>query len=254
MEKHAFGPLSTCDVYIFNTKIGDCDWKTFTNLSNPQAQRVYAELQKNCNLNGFCRPECQATLDRYADHPCWNGEADRFVKRVFASYPEGVELLGRLHSCQDSNRDVCSKDECSHWCADDDDSVYDGAPKTHLTDVLNELIKYKTELNKLYESLTASCGDRTNKRGHSDIFRRCVDPSGQDWLRLWRWKQPHHHTGHVEGFSNTDPATKTVSTTTAAAATAASNDAEVNYLSIWISGPIPAMCTHSCISGAIDLL
>ncbi|GFN79669.1 hypothetical protein PoB_000617500 [Plakobranchus ocellatus] len=74
-------------------------------------------------------PECQATLDRYADHPCWNGEAERFVKQVFASYPEGVELLGRLHSCQDSNRGVCSKDECSHWCGDDDDSVYDGASK-----------------------------------------------------------------------------------------------------------------------------
>ncbi|GFS24657.1 dopamine beta-hydroxylase [Elysia marginata] len=135
----AFGPLSTCDVYIYGTPVGGCNWAKFVNLTNPESAAMASELEKNCNLNGFCRPECEATVRKLDQHPCLNGEAERFVKRVFASYPEGVELLGRYHSCKVSHSepDTCSKDQCDKWCDDDDNGWnpigYDAAPKMAAT-------------------------------------------------------------------------------------------------------------------------
>ncbi|RUS91459.1 hypothetical protein EGW08_000783 [Elysia chlorotica] len=137
----SYGPLSTCEVYTYGTPIGSCNWPTFVNLTTPESMAVFVELRRNCNLNGFCRPECEQTVRRLEQHPCMQGEAERFVKGIFESFPEGVEMLGRLHSCSGSKShstepDTCSKEDCKEWCDDAPSgwpNTYDGAPKTAAT-------------------------------------------------------------------------------------------------------------------------
>ncbi|KAK3781287.1 hypothetical protein RRG08_043150 [Elysia crispata] len=85
----------------------------------------------NWRKTATCHPVCEKTVRRLERHPCLSGEAERFVKGALASFPEGVEMLGRFHSCKASHApepDTCSKEQCQEWCGAEP-NVYDSAPK-----------------------------------------------------------------------------------------------------------------------------
>ncbi|GFO04927.1 hypothetical protein PoB_003143200 [Plakobranchus ocellatus] len=141
-----------------------------------------------------------------------------------------------------------------------DESSYDLAKPETVTDLAGfqeELIKYRTELDKLYESLTASYGDLTN----GEVSQTFADA-------VWTLQDK---IGYVYGDVNnliitldmlkaseiqsSDATTTTVSKTTTAAATTASTTAELKHLSIirsetkHVSGNLKELLTlwrHRC--------
>ncbi|CAL1525883.1 unnamed protein product [Lymnaea stagnalis] len=120
----SLGNLSSSDV-MSGTPLNGCDWKAFTDVTNPDAIRMYTELTKNCNLDGFCRPECQELANTLNRHPCLNGDAARIVNHFMESRRTGLEFLGRLHSCPRTVAHNCSTGcpgacdgDCSQICAD----------------------------------------------------------------------------------------------------------------------------------------
>jgi len=71
-------------------------------------------VEKNCNQNGFCRPECQAVAERVKRHPCLQGDMKMLTTVILTTTHEGSQLLGRIHSCPDNTDGV----DCSSQCAD----------------------------------------------------------------------------------------------------------------------------------------
>ncbi|XP_035824352.1 DBH-like monooxygenase protein 2 homolog [Aplysia californica] len=117
------GPLVGCDLYM-GTRIGECNWRRFLDFSNDDMAPLIAELKKNCNLDGFCRPECKDITRRIKQHPCLQGEAEMLVTHFLSESHDGAKILGRLHSCSpdelkghddDDDRVDCSR-QCSHMC------------------------------------------------------------------------------------------------------------------------------------------
>ncbi|XP_005101066.2 MOXD1 homolog 1-like [Aplysia californica] len=125
----SMGPASTCDFYgPQKTSINGCDWKTFTNGSHPETDRLWEKLEKNCNLDGFCRPECREITDELKKHPCMQGEVGDLVNFRLVRSHEGSQFLGRVHSCPTRGQDpggVDCRTQCADVCYDD---VRDSAP------------------------------------------------------------------------------------------------------------------------------
>jgi len=114
----SLGAASACDV-AFGTPVGNCDWKVFTNGSHPDTKGWWQEVDKNCNLDGFCRPECKEISERVKNHPCLKGPASSWVNYVFDQFHEGTALRAKLHSCnsEDSAKDCA---DCMEYCPTDD--------------------------------------------------------------------------------------------------------------------------------------
>ncbi|GFO02993.1 hypothetical protein PoB_002949800 [Plakobranchus ocellatus] len=131
--------------------------------------------------------------------------------------------------------------------------------QTALSDFHEELIKYRTELDKLYESLTASYGDLTNGEV-SQTFAEAVwtlqDKIGYVYgdvnnliITLDMLK------AQASEIQSSDATTTTMSKTTTAATTTASTTAELKHLSIirseakYVSGNLKELLTlwrHRC--------
>lgn len=94
------GPMTPCDWAAY-TWIGACNWAQFLNPTDPANVERNTELERNCNLDGFCRPECRETVDELQQHPCLQGEAGRLVRYLMTQSHEGTKYLGRLTSCSD---------------------------------------------------------------------------------------------------------------------------------------------------------
>merc|ERR1712110_625712 len=79
----------------------------------------WQEVDKNCNLDGFCRPECKEISERVKNHPCLKGPASSWVNYVFDQFHEGTALRAKLHSCnsEDSAKDCA---DCMEYCPTDD--------------------------------------------------------------------------------------------------------------------------------------
>ncbi|CAL1540800.1 unnamed protein product [Lymnaea stagnalis] len=112
---NAVGPLSSCQL-ASGAPVGQCNWKAFLNFSSSNTIKIVTDLEKNCNLNGFCRPECTAVVENLRSHPCLTGEAGKLVKYLLARSKQGLELLGRLHSCPTGQTQSCVQD-CPAVCS-----------------------------------------------------------------------------------------------------------------------------------------
>ncbi|XP_035824369.1 MOXD1 homolog 1 [Aplysia californica] len=125
----SFGPASTCEMFGPQKQpINGCDWNAFTDESHPETARLWQDLEKNCNLDGFCRPECRKITDELKKHPCMQGEVADLVNFRLARNHEGSKFLGRVHSCptMDQNPgDVNCSSHCSDVCPG---NVRDNAP------------------------------------------------------------------------------------------------------------------------------
>ncbi|KAH9508905.1 DBH-like monooxygenase protein 1 [Bulinus truncatus] len=105
--------LSSCELSQ-GTPVNGCDWKNLTDPNNPETIKMSTELSKNCNLDGFCRPECKQVINNITSSPCFQSEMSKFVKNALASSKEGLEILGRLQSCP-----VLPSQNCSGQCPND---------------------------------------------------------------------------------------------------------------------------------------
>lgn len=134
MSCSSIGPLSPCDLHNGTPKMG-CDWARFGNVSNPEMLEHYTNLRDNCNLDGLCRSECKELVEGMMDHPCLeNKQMNSLVTRFLGQYKEGVEFLGRLHSCSGHHGDTEDK-ECHQDCSKCDVGDWDtpansGSPLT----------------------------------------------------------------------------------------------------------------------------
>ncbi|KAH9508903.1 hypothetical protein Btru_050423 [Bulinus truncatus] len=113
--------LSFCEL-IKATPLNGCDWGKILNPYNPETISMATDLYKNCNLDGFCRPECKDVVKTISSHPCFQGETGKFVKSFMASSKEGLEFLGRLQSCP-----VVQTPDCRHQCSTMCDVDYRGS-------------------------------------------------------------------------------------------------------------------------------
>ncbi|GFN92856.1 dopamine beta-hydroxylase-like isoform x3 [Plakobranchus ocellatus] len=113
-----FGPVSQCQFDQYEPQ-GGCDWIRLATLEYSQPA---IELEKNCNLNGFCRPECLEVVERLSQqHPCFvpGQQMTAFVNWFLQQFPEGIRFLGRFHSCSahvgrawPGDSRTCTKDQC----------------------------------------------------------------------------------------------------------------------------------------------
>ncbi|KAK3764739.1 hypothetical protein RRG08_042048 [Elysia crispata] len=110
------GELSQCQFDNLEPYAG-CDWAALANSASQPAK----DLEKNCNLNGFCRPECLKVVEKLSRHPCLvpGQQMTTFVYWYLQFSPEGVRFLGHFHSCSArvgkpwiSDSRHCSKDQC----------------------------------------------------------------------------------------------------------------------------------------------
>merc|ERR1711874_356174 len=113
------GPASSCEFYNW-TPVGGCDWAAFINASNPETAKRWYEVERNCNLNGFCRPECRELVAEIKRHPCMQGDMARLVTYLLTRYREGSQFLGRTHSCPDNTDDIDCSTQCADVCGWDD--------------------------------------------------------------------------------------------------------------------------------------
>lgn len=59
----ALGPLTmACDIPL-GKPVDQCDWKVFVNRTHPDTEPWWTKVVKDCNLDGFCRPECREVVD-----------------------------------------------------------------------------------------------------------------------------------------------------------------------------------------------
>ena len=95
------------------------------NRTHPDTEPWWTKVVKDCNLDGFCRPECKEAADVVKGHPCMQGEIAKTVKFLLQTSKEGTELLGKIHSCSSSDSQVDGNgiDRCpavnSNYVADD---------------------------------------------------------------------------------------------------------------------------------------
>ena len=96
----------------------------FVNRTHPDTQPWWTKVTKDCNLDGFCRPECREIADVVKSHPCMQGDIAKSVNYLLQMSKEGTELLGKLYSCStaslnESNElNRCPEAE-SNYVADD---------------------------------------------------------------------------------------------------------------------------------------
>nr|KAI8748695.1 tyramine beta-hydroxylase-like [Biomphalaria glabrata] len=107
--------LSSCELNL-GTPINGCDWKGLSNASNPETFKMATDLSKNCNLDGFCRPECKDLVQNITSGPCFQGQTSQFVKSMLTTSKEGLEMLGRLQSCPAGQGDTCPQPTCPNLC------------------------------------------------------------------------------------------------------------------------------------------
>uniref|UniRef100_A0A2C9KYZ7 Uncharacterized protein n=1 Tax=Biomphalaria glabrata TaxID=6526 RepID=A0A2C9KYZ7_BIOGL len=120
--------LSYCEL-AQGTPLNGCDWKKLLTPNNPETIRIATDLYKNCNLDGFCRPECKEIVRNISSSPCFQGDTGKFVKSYLAMSKEGLDLLGRLQSCPVSSVQNCTVQQCPNRCdVDISGSAYAGAP------------------------------------------------------------------------------------------------------------------------------
>ncbi|KAH9508904.1 DBH-like monooxygenase protein 2 [Bulinus truncatus] len=110
------GVLNTCD-RLAGVPVDGCNWKSFTNLNSPNMTYYVERLMADCNLDGFCRPECRQIRDEIAQHPCMKGEILKVINLIFKMSKQGVNFLVRYHSCPDETQyqpdsNSCSKATC----------------------------------------------------------------------------------------------------------------------------------------------
>ncbi|KAK0040025.1 DBH-like monooxygenase protein 2 [Biomphalaria pfeifferi] len=120
--------LSYCEL-VQGTPLNGCDWKKFLTPTNPETIRIATDLYKNCNLDGFCRPECKEIVRNISSSPCFQGDTGKFVKSYLAMSKEGLDILGRLQSCPVSSVQNCTVQQCPNRCdVDINGSAYAGVP------------------------------------------------------------------------------------------------------------------------------
>ena len=117
----SFGPLDECDLKA-GKPIGECNWGQFTNPADPQTYKWWSEVEKSCNTNGFCRPECREIATVVKNHPCMKGDAAAVVNWLLGTSKKGNDLLARLGSCGHDMTCPDCKDSCP-----DEPYVADGA-------------------------------------------------------------------------------------------------------------------------------